>query len=240
MCLRSFKFCTRLADTPMMMTTNRSSRVAMKGKWVLIASAVLLFAYVGLSLSTSHADAWSQSRESIANIPGVALIILAIGGGVIYLPRYLRSQAQQAAREVLEQTPEERVRQERRDARSLKLKAIGLGAFLVVAVIYECFFTPDAQYARVRSKLEWLEGHQEQEIARLVEQHHDMESARFLVGTRLKHLKADADRLWPETRAAREAPRLPPDVLGSDAAKQKRPTLTSPVGHTISGASCRS
>lgn len=171
-------------------------------KRLVIACAVLLLTYVGLALSSLHVDAGSPWRESVANLAGTALVVVVILGGVIYAPRYLAQQAQQAATKVLEETPEQRTQQITREARSVRMNAIGLGVFLVAAAIYECFFTPDAQYSRLRSNIDRLEGRQEEVITDLVEHGRDPESARFLVAARLKRLHAEADQLWPETKAA--------------------------------------
>ena len=183
-------------------------------KSLLIAFAVLLFGYVGLALSTAHADAGSVWRQDVANILGVVLIGIAIVAAVIYAPGYLAQQAQQAAKSVLEETTEQRTRQIAYEVRSTRAKAIGLAVFFAAAGIYQCFLTPDAQYSRVQSALDRLEGHEEEAIARLVENGRDLESARFMVATRIKRLRAEADRLWPETKAARKPrPQLPPGVL---------------------------
>ncbi len=181
---------------------------------LLIPWAILLFAYIGLSLSTGHADAWYRWREQAANVVGLAFIASTIIVALAYAPRVLARLAQVAVREVLEETEEGRARRIAQEARSTRAKAIGLGVFLAAAAIYECFFTPDAQYSRVRRELDRLEGHEKQAIAGLVERGRDLESARFVVATRIQRLHAEADRLWPETKAAKKvAPQLPPSVL---------------------------
>ena len=188
------------------MTTNH--------KRLFLASSVLLFVYIGLALSTAHVDAGSVRRQDAANVVGTVLIVVAIIGSIIYAPRYLAQQAQQAATEVLKETPEQRAQHAAHETRSVRVKAIGLGVFIVAAAIYPCFFTPDARYSRVRASIERLEGHQPEEIASLVEGGRDLESARFLVAMRLKRLEAEAEKLWPETKAARKAAaQLPRRVL---------------------------
>lgn len=185
-----------------------------KEKGHIIALAALLFAYIGLALSILHVDAGAVWREHAANVVGMALIVVAIIGIIIYAPRYLAHLAQQIAKEVLEETPEQRARQAAREARGVRVKAIALGVLLAAAATYECLFTPDARYSRVRSELDWLEGHQPEAIASLVEHGRDPESARFLVALRLNRLEAEEKKLWPETKAANQtAPQLPPGVL---------------------------
>src|SRR6266850_3366122 len=103
------------------MTTNH--------KRLFIASAALLFVYIGLALSTLHVDEGSVRRQDAANAVGAALIVVAIIGTIVYVPRHLAQQAQQIAKEVLEETPEQRARHAAREARSGRVKAIGLGIF---------------------------------------------------------------------------------------------------------------
>jgi hypothetical protein len=183
-------------------------------KYLLIGITALVYGYVGLALSAAHADAGSVWRQDLAHILGIALIVVAILAAVVYAPRYLAQQAQQAAKAVLEEAPEQRTKHIAHEVQSTRAKAIGLVVFFAAAAIYQCYFTPDAQYSRVQSELDRLEGHEREAIARLVENGRDLESARFLVATRIKRLHVEADRLWPETKAAKKpSPELPPGVL---------------------------
>src|SRR5262245_35240318 len=181
---------------------------------VLISLALLLFGYVGLGLSTIHVDSSTPWREGAANVAGMALLIAAMIAAVVYGPRFLAQLAREAAREVLEETPEQRARHLAVAARNARWKTFGLIGVLTAAVVYECCFTPDARYSRLRSSIEGLEGHQEEAIAELVAHGRDLESARFLVVTRLKSLKEEARRLQPQTSASKQpTPQLPQGVL---------------------------
>jgi hypothetical protein len=182
-------------------------------KRLLGAYAALLFTYVALSLSALHVDSGSDRRQDAASIVGMILIGATAVGGLVYGPGYLSRYASEVARELLEESPELRARRESRARAGLMIRAATLALFLAAGGVYLIFFTPDARFSRLQSEITWIEAHDGEAAAQLVAQGYDQTSARLLLAVRLKGLKSEAEKLWPDTEAAKHSPSLPTGIL---------------------------